>query len=59
MPVRRIDCMVVSLVKRSRGRPKRRLEEIIKGNLRLNNISKTLVFNCVEWHQVIHVADLT
>ena len=31
------------------------LEEIIKGNLRLNNISKTLIFNHAEWRCVIHV----
>lgn len=34
------------------------LEEIIKGNLKLNNIIETLVFNYAEC-RVIHVADLT
>lgn len=35
------------------------LEEIIKGNLKLNNIIETLVFNYAECRCVIHVADLT
>ena len=43
-PVRRIYCMIFNPGKRRRGRPKRTLEEIIKGDLRLNNISETLVF---------------
>ena len=56
--VRRVDCMILSLGKRRRGRPKRTLEEIIKGDLRLN-ISETTVFNHAKWRYVIHVADLT
>lgn len=37
-PMRRTECMVFSLVKRGRKKPKRISEEIIKRNLRLNNI---------------------
>ena len=36
--VRRADCMILALGKRRRERPKRTFEEIIKGNLKLNNI---------------------
>ena len=35
------------------------LEEVIKGDLKLNSIFETLVFNHAEWRHVIHVADLT
>ena len=38
------DCMVFSLVKRDRGRPKRILEKIVKRDLMVNNIPKSLVF---------------
>ena len=34
------------------------LEEIIKEDLRLNNIFETLVFNRAKWCRVIHIADL-
>jgi len=37
-PARRTDCMVFSLVKRGRKKPKRKLEEIIKRSLMVNNI---------------------
>ena len=47
--------MIFSLVKR-RGKPKRTLKETILGDLRLNNIPETLVFNRAEWHHVIHEA---
>ena len=58
-PLRRVDCMIFNPGKMIRGRLKRMLEEIIKGDLRFNNISETLVFNHAEWYCVIHVADLT
>ena len=37
--------MVFSLMKRSKGRPGRTFEEIIKRDLMVNNISENLVFN--------------
>jgi len=42
--VRRVDCMVFSPVKK-RGRPRRILEKLIKMDLMVNKISKSLVFN--------------
>ena len=58
-PVRRVDCMSFSPVRRGRGRPKRTLGELIKQDLVLNNISENMVFDRALWRRVIHVADLT
>ena len=46
--IRKVDCMIFSLVKRRKERPKRTLEEIIKGDLKLNNISETQFFKCAK-----------
>jgi len=43
--VRRVDCMDFNFVKRGRGRPRRRLREVVKRDLMVNNISQDLVFN--------------
>ena len=43
MLVRRVNYMIFSLAKRRRGKPKRTLEEISKGDLRLNNSFETLI----------------
>ena len=58
-PVRRVDCMSFSPVKRGRGRPKRTLGDLIKHDLLLNNISENLIFDRALWRRVIHVADPT
>lgn len=49
-PVGQVVCRVFSPVERRKGRTKSTffLEEVVKGNLRINNISDTLVFNCAE-----------
>lgn len=46
--VRTINCMVFSHVKRRRGRPRRTLEEVVKKDLMVNNIAKTLIFDWVK-----------
>ncbi|RDX63647.1 Pentatricopeptide repeat-containing protein, partial [Mucuna pruriens] len=43
--MRRVDHIIFSLVKRGRGRSRRTLEEIIKRDVIVNNITKHLVFN--------------
>ena len=58
-PVRRVDGMTFSPLKRGRGRPQRTLKELIRQDLRLNNISERLVFDRAIWRRVIHVADPT
>lgn len=45
VPVTILDCMVSSLVKRGRVRPRKTLKEIVKRNLMVNNFSKNLAFN--------------
>lgn len=53
--------MVLSLVKRCRGRPKRALETVVKNDLIVNNIPHNLVFDWAQWclRRVVHNADLT
>ena len=43
--MRRVNGMVVSLMKKGRQRPKRILREIIKRNFWLSGISKKLILN--------------
>ena len=49
--MRRVGCRTFSLMKRRKETPKWTLEEIIKGDLMLNNISENFC--------VIHVAEFT
>jgi len=56
-PVRRVDQTDWSPVKRSRGRPKKTLNEVIERDLRVNNLSKDLVFDRAQWRRMIHVVD--
>ena len=58
-PIRRMNGMTFNQGKRERGILKRTLEKLIKGDLILSNIFETLILNCIKWHRVIHVADLT
>jgi hypothetical protein len=57
--VRRVDNMIFSPTKRGRGRPKRTWEDLVRGDLILNNIPHNLVFDRAQWRSVIHIADLT
>ena len=41
--------MASNPMKRRTGRPRKDLEEVVKANLMVNNISEALVFNRVEW----------
>lgn len=43
--MRRVGCMTFSLMKRRRERPRRTVQEVIKGDLMINNILETLAFN--------------
>ena len=47
-----------SSLKRGRGRPRRTLEEIIKSYRMVYNVYEDLVFDQVQWHHAIHVANL-
>ena len=51
-----VDNIVFSLVKRSRGRPKRTWEDIVKDDLIINNIPHNLVFDRAQWRSMVHIA---
>ena len=57
--IRRVDQTVWSPVNRGRGRPKRTLNEVIKRDLLINNISSDMIFDRAQWRRAIHVADPT
>jgi len=44
-PLKIVYYMVFSSVKRKKGRSKRTLEEVVKRDVMVNNISEDLVFN--------------
>ena len=58
-PVRKVDQMIFSPIRKGRGRPKRTLGEIIKRDLWLNGISESLIHDRKQWRSLIHVADPT
>ena len=45
VPIRNVDRMVFSLMRRDRGRPKWTLGNVIKRDLGLNDISKSLIWD--------------
>ena len=55
--VRRVDQTVWSPVNRGRERPKRTLNDVIKRDLLINNISSDMIFYRAQWRHAIHVAD--
>ena len=57
--VRIVDQMDCSPYKRGRGRPKRTLNDIIRRDLLINNISPNMTIDRTQWRRVIHVADST
>ncbi|XP_054787150.1 uncharacterized protein LOC129293296 [Prosopis cineraria] len=58
-PVRRVEHITLSPIKRGRGRPKRTLLEVVERDLLINNISKSLINDRAQWRLAIHVADPT
>ena len=58
-PVRKVDQMIFSPVRRGRGRPKRTLGEVIKRDIRINDIPEDLIWDRKQWRYLIHVADPT
>ena len=58
-PVRRIDKLEDSPLKRGRGRPLTTLRDIIKKDLEINGLSESMVFDRAQWRHLIHVADPT
>ena len=44
---------------RGRGRPKKTIREVIKKDLELNDLDRSMVLDRTLWQKLIHVADPT
>ena len=58
-PVRRVDQMEDNSITRGRGRPKKTIEETIKSDLIINNLTLEMSKNRTCWRRLIHIADPT
>ncbi|KAH1221810.1 hypothetical protein GmHk_12G035141 [Glycine max] len=57
--VRRVDQMERRQTIRGRGRPKKTIREVIKKDLELNDLDRSMVLDRTLWQKLIHVADST
>ncbi|KAH1225701.1 Craniofacial development protein 2 [Glycine max] len=57
--VRRVDQMERRQTIRGRGRPKKTIREVIKKDLELNDLDRSMVLDRTLWRKLIHVADST
>ncbi|KAL5188110.1 hypothetical protein HKD37_05G013655 [Glycine soja] len=57
--VRRVAQMERRQTIRGRGRPKKTIREVIKRDLELNNLDRSMVLDRTLWRKLIHVADPT
>ncbi|KAH1222459.1 Craniofacial development protein 2 [Glycine max] len=57
--VRRVDQMERRQTIRGRGRPKKTIREVIKKNLKINGLDRSMVLDRTLWRKLIHVADPT
>ncbi|KAL5134814.1 Craniofacial development protein 2 [Glycine soja] len=57
--VRRVDQMERRQTIRGRGRPKKTIREVIKKDLELNDLDRSMVLDRTFWRKLIHVADPT
>ncbi|RZC31475.1 Pentatricopeptide repeat-containing protein [Glycine soja] len=57
--VRRVDQMKRRQTIRGRGRPKKTIREVIKKDLELNDLDRSVVLDRTLWRKLIHVADPT
>ncbi|KAH1215748.1 Retrovirus-related Pol polyprotein from type-1 retrotransposable element R2 [Glycine max] len=57
--VRRVDQMERRQTIRGRGRPKKTIREVIKKDLELNDLDRSMVLDRTLWRKLIHVADPT
>ncbi|PKU68951.1 ataxia telangiectasia mutated family protein [Dendrobium catenatum] len=58
-PVRRVEVLDLTYVKKGRGRPKKAWLENIRNDLSLLDLNENLTFNRTQWRKMIHVADPT
>ncbi|KAL5125442.1 hypothetical protein HKD37_02G005661 [Glycine soja] len=57
--VRRVDQMERRQTIRGRGRPKKTIREVIKKDLEINSLDRSMVLDRTLWRKLIHVADPT
>ncbi|KAL5190712.1 Craniofacial development protein 2 [Glycine soja] len=57
--VRRVDQMERRQTIRGRGRPKKTIREVIKKDLEINGLDRSMVLDRTLWQKLIHVADPT
>ncbi|KAL5137691.1 Craniofacial development protein 2 [Glycine soja] len=57
--VRRVNQMERRQTIRGRGRPKKTIREVIKKDLELNDLDRSMVLDRTLWRKLIHVADPT
>ncbi|RZB42906.1 hypothetical protein D0Y65_053489 [Glycine soja] len=57
--VRRVDQMERRQTIRGRGRPKKTIREVIKKDLELHDLDRSMVLDRTLWRKLIHVADPT
>ncbi|KAL5184476.1 LINE-1 retrotransposable element ORF2 protein [Glycine soja] len=57
--MRRVDQMERRQTIRDRGRPKKIIREVIKKDLELNDLDRSIVLDRTLWRKLIHVADPT
>ncbi|KAL5163093.1 Retrovirus-related Pol polyprotein from type-1 retrotransposable element R2 [Glycine soja] len=57
--VRRVDQMERRQTIRGRGRPKKTIREVIKKDLELNDLDRSMVLDRTLWRKLIHVTDPT
>ncbi|KAL5154279.1 hypothetical protein HKD37_19G053668 [Glycine soja] len=57
--VRRVDQMERRQTIRGRGRPKKTIREVIKKDLKINGLDRSMVLDRTLWRKLIHVADPT
>jgi len=58
-PVRRVEVLDLTYVKKGRGRPKKTWLENIRNDLSLLDLNENLTFNRTQWKKKIHVTDPT
>ncbi|PKU64467.1 ataxia telangiectasia mutated family protein [Dendrobium catenatum] len=58
-PVRRVEVLDLTYIKKGRGRPKKTWLENIRNDLSLLDLNENLTFNRTQWRKRIHVADPT
>lgn len=57
--VRRVDQMEMSQIVRGKGRPRKIIREVIKKDIEINNLDKSMTLDRLLWRKSIHVADPT